>query len=54
MFSVFTDKGVLNFLYIFMFVWDFVALILRSGIAGPKVIYVFFFYGYWCVDFLTS
>ena len=43
MFSVFTIKCVLNFLYIFMFVWDFVELILRGGIAGPKVIYVCFF-----------
>ena len=42
MFSFFTDKGVLNFLYIFMFVWDFVELIPRGGIAGPKVIYIFF------------
>ena len=42
MFSVFTDNGVLNFLYIFMFVWDFVELIPRGGIVGPKVIYIFF------------
>ena len=31
-------------IYIFMFVWDFVELILRGGIAGPKVIYVCFFF----------
>lgn len=41
LFIVFTDvKDVQNFFVLVLYVWDFVGMIPRSGIAGPKIIYI--------------